>query len=167
MYKRQAIHSFCALTRGMWILDSGASEHMSSECSLLHDLSLLDYPMMISLPDGTQVKVTHKGKLRVADGLSLDNVLLVPQFKFNLIPIKRLCEQLHSTIQFIDNLCILQAPSQKRPLAIGRDHKGLYILDRTLFEAAAADTGKQLKVDQFPSCTVSYTHLTLPTNREV
>jgi len=27
------IHSFCALTRGTWILDSGASEHMSSEHS--------------------------------------------------------------------------------------------------------------------------------------
>jgi len=49
--------------------------------------------MMISLPDGTQVKVTHKGKLRVADGLILDNVLLVSQFKFNLLSIKRLCEQ--------------------------------------------------------------------------
>ena len=79
-------------------------------------------------------------------------MLLVPQFKFNLISIKRLCEQLHSTIQFTDSLCILQAPSQKRPLAIGRDHKGLYILDRRLFEAVAANTGKQLKVDQFPSC---------------
>jgi len=146
-----AIHSFCALTRGMWILDSGASEHMSSEYSFLHDISRLNHPMMISLPNGTQVKVTHKGKLRVATDLSLDNVLLVPQFKFNLISIKRLCEQLHSSIQFTDSICVLQAPSQKRPLVIGRDHQGLYILDRRLLEAAAAPS-KPLKNDQFSSC---------------
>ena len=78
-------------------------------------------------------------------------MLLVPQFKFNLISIKRLCEQLHSSIQFTDSICVLQAPSQKRPLVIGRDHQGLYILDRRLLEAAAA-TNQPLKNDQFSSC---------------
>jgi len=146
-----AIHSFCALTRGTWILDSGASEHMSSKSSFLHDLSRLEYPMMINLPDGTQVEVTHKGKLRVTDGLILNNVLLVPEFKLNLLSIKRLCEQLHSTIQFTDSMCILQAPSQRRPLVIGRDHKGLYILDKRLLETAA-NSGKQFKAGQFNSC---------------
>jgi len=131
-----AIHTFCALSQGVWILDSGASEHMSSEPDFLHDLSLLEHPMMINLPNGAQVKVTHKGKLRVSDGLVLRDVLLVPKFKFNLLSIKSLCEQLHSTVQFTESMCILQAPSQRKPVAIGRDHKGLYILDKKLLEAA-------------------------------
>jgi len=110
-YAFNAIHSFCVLSRGVWILDSGASEHMSSDSTCLHDLSLLDHPMMINLPNGTQVKVKHKGKLRVSDALILHDVLLVPKFKFNVLSIERLCEQLHSTIQFTEDMCILQGPS--------------------------------------------------------
>ena len=83
-----------------------------------------------------EVRGTHKGKLRISDTLVLHNVLLVPKFKFNLLSIKRLCAQLHSTIWFTEDMCILQGPSQRKPLAIGRDHQGLYILDKKLLEAA-------------------------------
>ena len=102
-----AIHAFCALSQSVWILDSGASEYMISKPDFLHDLSPLGHPMMINLPDGTQVKVIHKGNLKVSDGLVLHDVLLVPQFKFNLLSIKKLCEQLHSTVEFTESLCLL------------------------------------------------------------
>jgi len=136
-YALNNTYSFCVMNQGTWILDSGASEHMSSDSTALHDLSPLNCPIMINLPDGTKVKVTHKGKLRISDTLVLHDVLLVPQFKFNLLSIKRLCQQLNSTIQFTAEMCILQAPSQKKPLAIGRDHKGLYILDKKFLETTS------------------------------
>jgi len=53
-YALNAIHSFCVLSQGVWILDSGASEHMSLDSTFLHDLSPLDHPMVINLPDGSQ-----------------------------------------------------------------------------------------------------------------
>ena len=144
-----AIRYFCVLNRGVWILDSGASEHMSLESTFLHDLTLSTCPMMINLPNGTQVEVTHSGKLRITDGLILNDVLLVPKFKFNLLSIKRLYEQLHSIIQFIESNVLLQAPSQRKPLVIGRNYKGLYVLDKRLLEPA--DFGAQVKADQFCS----------------
>jgi len=49
------IRSFCVFSRGVWILDTGASDHMSSESTFLHDLTSLPCPMMINLPNGTQV----------------------------------------------------------------------------------------------------------------
>lgn len=103
---------------------------MSSELTSLHELTLLRSPILVNLPNGTQVKVTHKGKLRIGKGIVLNNVLLVPNFKFNLLSIKRLCEQLGCTVEFMERLCMLQAPSLRRPLAIGKDFIGLYILDR-------------------------------------
>ena len=90
--RTNVIHSFCALSQGMWILDSGASEHMCSNQSLLQNISVLNSPILVSLPNGTQVKVTQKGKLVVVENLILNGVLLVPNFKFNLLSIKRLCE---------------------------------------------------------------------------
>jgi len=61
----------------VWILNSGASEHTNLEPTFLHDLSQLKCPMMINLPNGIQVKVTPKEKLRITDGLILNDVLLV------------------------------------------------------------------------------------------
>jgi len=84
---------------------------MCSEHVCLHDLSLLSCPILVNFPSRTQVKVTHKGRLRIAKDLVLNDVLLVPNFKFNLLSIKRLHKQLHSTVQFTCTLCILQAPS--------------------------------------------------------
>ena len=87
-------------------------------------------------------------------------MLLVPNFKFNLLSVKRLCEQLHSTVQFTENLCILQAPSLRRPVAIGKDHKGLYVLDKEVFErlgiSKKSSAGHTMKEDsssiQFYRC---------------
>jgi len=134
-----AIRSFCVFSRGVWILDTRASEHMSSESTFLHDLTSLPCPMMINLPNGTQVQVTQSGKLRITNCLVMHNVLLVPQFKFNLLSIKRLCEQLHSTVQFSESLVLLQAPSQKKSLVIGKDYRGLYVLDKRLLAADGSE----------------------------
>ena len=134
MHVLNAVHSFCAMHKGAWILDSGASEHMSSDRQALHDLTLLKYPILVNLPNGTQVKVVYKGRLQVAKSLTLQDVLLVPNFKFNLLSIKKLCKQLKCTVEFIETLCILQAPFLKKPLAIGKDCMGLYVLDREVIQ---------------------------------
>jgi len=50
--------------------------------------------MIVKLPNSNQIKVTHQGKLRIAQDLILDHILLVPNFKFNLLSVKKLHEQL-------------------------------------------------------------------------
>ena len=60
-YVLNTVHSFCVLNQGVWIIESGASEHTCSEQSLLQKLSVLKYPILVSLPNGTQVMVTQKG----------------------------------------------------------------------------------------------------------
>ena len=81
----------------MWILNSGASEHTNLEPTFLHDLSQLK-SMMINLPNGSQVKVTPKEKLRITDGLILNDVLLVQSSN-------SICSQLKGYV----NNCIAQS----------------------------------------------------------
>ena len=63
----KSIHCLCALGHDDWILDSGASEHMCSKEATLHDLSLLQQPILVNLPNGSQAKVI---KLRLTKDLS-------------------------------------------------------------------------------------------------
>jgi len=107
VYNANAICSLCKLENGSRILDFGASDHMSFDVAALHDLRLLDSPMLVSLPNGDKVQVTLFGKLRIHNPLKLHHVLLVPHFKYNLLSVKRLAKQLHCEVIFTENLCLL------------------------------------------------------------
>lgn len=70
----------------VWILDSGATDHMI--CSL----SLFTTPpqcidLTIYLPTGTTTKATHRGHVTLHNGLTLHDALLVPTFSLNLISV--------------------------------------------------------------------------------
>ncbi|XP_015161200.1 uncharacterized protein [Solanum tuberosum] len=58
------------LTAGSWIIDSGASHHMTYTRDTLTNLRTLPYPFLITLPNGYKVKVTEIG-----DGPSLKSPL--------------------------------------------------------------------------------------------
>ncbi|KAH0738712.1 hypothetical protein KY290_037417 [Solanum tuberosum] len=111
-----------------WILDSGASNHMTFNISLLHNVTTLPYPILVDLPNGYKVKVTQIGSVALGPMISLEKVLFVPSFKYNLISINAMSIQSHCTISFTKTSCVMQAPSMKRPLVIGRAEAGLYFL---------------------------------------
>jgi len=90
-YALNGVHNFSALRKNTWILDSGASECMSSRQSSLHDLCVLDCLVLVNLPNGTKVKVTHQGKLKISSYLVSDHVPLVPHLKFIVLFVKRHC----------------------------------------------------------------------------
>ena len=92
-------HSYNLETSSL-ILDSRATNHMNFDIHALHDLILLERPILVSLSNGYKVQVTHHGKLRIDNGLILDCVLLVPNFKYNLMSVKRVASQLHCQVVF-------------------------------------------------------------------
>ncbi|XP_070021148.1 uncharacterized protein [Nicotiana sylvestris] len=87
-----------------WILDSGASNHMNFNKSLMSNIEFLPYPFLVVLPNGYKVKVSKIGDVVLTSKIVLQKVLFVPSFKFNL------------------------APSVKRPLEIGKVRNGLYLI---------------------------------------
>jgi len=145
-YICNAICCMCKLEKDAWIIDSGASDHMTFDANVLHDLQHLTEAVTISLPTGQTVQVTQYGKFRLNEWISLQHVLLVPLFKYNLLSVKKLTAQLHCSMVFSDKLCTLQGPSLKRPLAVGKEFLGLYILDKGLLQ--------QLKT--FPSSDLGF-----------
>lgn len=60
--------------------------------------------------------------------LTLQTILYVPAFKFNLVFVHKLCEQFHSIHIFSDFACFLQGLSLRKPLVLGEIEAGLYLL---------------------------------------
>lgn len=84
-YKATALSCFSHTYQDYeWIVDTGASNHMSQYLSLFHFLQLLPHPIHINLPDGTTKLIRYIGHIFLQPNLVLTNVLYVLDFKFNL-----------------------------------------------------------------------------------
>jgi len=70
-YNANTICCSCQLGNDTWILDSGASDHMSYDANILHDLKMFETPISVSLPNGHKVQVSHSGKLRLNNWIEL------------------------------------------------------------------------------------------------
>lgn len=91
-----------------WIIDQGASDHITSNLSSLNNVQSLHQPCPIKLLNGDVVYITHTGKLHISPDISLSNVLYVPSFKFNLLSISKLTTTLnYVAIFFFYLLCFL------------------------------------------------------------
>lgn len=89
-----------------WILDSGATNHITFNSNLLSDATPLQ--SVLHLPNNTTVPITHIGTVHLSSSHTLLEVLCVPSFHCNLISISQLSTQLSCRILFNKNLCVLQ-----------------------------------------------------------
>ncbi|KAL2252650.1 UNVERIFIED_CONTAM: Retrovirus-related Pol polyprotein from transposon TNT 1-94 [Sesamum indicum] len=91
-----------------WIMDSGASAHMSMNPDLFHNLRQLDTINSVKLSDGNMYKVEKIGDIRISDKLTLKNVLYIPHFKHNLLSVNALCEAGNINVIFTNSQCFVQ-----------------------------------------------------------
>ncbi|KAL2939464.1 Retrovirus-related Pol polyprotein from transposon RE1 [Bienertia sinuspersici] len=111
-----------------WLLDSGATDHVCSSLDFFVDF----HPVhrlhnTITIPDGRKVEVKHKGLVKLNNQVVLQDVLHVPEFKYNLISVHKLCKDLGCAVYFTDKHCYLQGLSQKELIMpLGDVQEGLY-----------------------------------------
>lgn len=88
---------------------------------------MTDTNNFITIPDGSQIRVTHIGTVILNNKITLSNVLLVPSFHYRLLPVHKHCEDMHSNVIFSTTQCHLQDLFQKSPpLLLGELHTGPY-----------------------------------------
>ena len=93
------VYCSCASTKTPeWILNTGATDHMTPVCKNLVEVEECKDSMHINLPDGSLAQITHKGQVHLANNLVLRNTLCVSSFRFNLLQVSKLTE---------DNNCIV------------------------------------------------------------
>jgi len=73
-----------------WVIDGGASHHMTPHIDILDNMHDLSEPIQIAQPDGKIIIVKKTGTVILDDGLILKEVLYTPTFQCNLISVQKL-----------------------------------------------------------------------------
>ena len=85
-----------------WIVDSGASDHMTGESTLFSSYSPCAGNQKIKIADGSFSAVAGKGSVVLSPELSLENVLHVPKLSCNLMSVSKLAEDTNCQTNFSD-----------------------------------------------------------------
>ena len=104
-----------------WILDSGASDHLSDNKDLFSSLTFISPLPMVTLANGSQSMAKGIGSAYPLPSLPLTFVLYVLDSPFNLISISKLTRDLNCLITFSDHSITLQDQSMGQTISIGRE----------------------------------------------
>lgn len=118
--------------RSKWIVDSGATCHMSHDRELFQEYSVLEKHVPVALGDGKKLEAIGKGVIRIkvqgrsakSTKLALHDVLHVPGLSYNLISVSKAAEY-GKTVVFKDQRCKI-TDSHGNTLACADRVGGLY-----------------------------------------
>ena len=102
-----------------WILDTGTSDHISSNKDFFSSLTFPSPLPTITLANGSQTIAKGIGSVCPLPSLPLTFVLYVPNFPFNLISISKLTHDLHCVLTFSHNSITLQDQRTGKTIGIG------------------------------------------------
>ena len=155
--------TFCFLTKSsndsVWIVDSGASDHVTYDLSLLHNVKKMSFTCNITMPNGKRAPITHSGSMFLRDKIEIHNVLYIPSFQYNLLSVSKLARQLSANVIFTPTSCVLQAPTTQKELLLGKEHKGLYLLHKDITDHQANLKTPSLNTESFSAVSLSSSEL--------
>ena len=111
-----------------WILDSGATDHMTFDAA---DFSQTSLPRRTSIANANGVisPVTGAGTVTLSPTLSLSNTLLVPSLSHKLLSVSQVTTDLNCVVLIYSTFCLLQDILTKEIIGRGTKRGGLYYMD--------------------------------------
>ncbi|KAL0561562.1 hypothetical protein IC582_001996 [Cucumis melo] len=123
-----------------WILDSGATNHLTSFSEHFVTYTSCAGNEKIQIADGSLAPITGKGQIVLFDGFSLQNVLHVPKLSYNLLSISKITRELHCKATFLPESVCFQDLNSRRTIGTARHSRGLYILNDDTFGSSISTT---------------------------
>lgn len=120
--------NMASCTTNTWIVDLGASDHITGSVEKLVNVKPAGGYLTITLPTCVVSQITHIGDVKMMNDLILCNVLVVPQFKHNSLSIHKLARDNECEIQFTPQACAIIHSATKLRKAVGKMCNGLYYL---------------------------------------
>ena len=97
----------------------------------------------MTLLDHSKFFVSFIGTVTLSSDVVLENVLYMPQFKFNLLSVSALAENSSLCLNFLSHTCVIQDVYHSRMIGKGDLINGLYVIDvgSSLFGNKVVDKG--------------------------
>ena len=114
-----------------WFLDIGATDHITGNPGNLHSLTPYTGSEGVMVGNGDVLQITHIGQANIKfghDSLQLNDVLLVPNIKKDLISVSKLTSDLPLKFEFDGDGFVIKDRSTNRVVAKGTKKDGLYAL---------------------------------------
>lgn len=127
-----------------WIIDPGATEHITCDSMLLENETSCGTEIPVKIPNGETVPVKSIGNANLPNGLKLNQVLNIPDFKCNLLSVSKLTRNLNCALTFFPDFCVMQDLPLRNLIGIGRHCDGLYLLEPTIKKGTALSWHKRL-----------------------
>ncbi|XP_026416542.1 uncharacterized protein LOC113311978 [Papaver somniferum] len=109
-----------------WILDTGASRHMTGSKEFLCKTYKISFSS-VKLPNGTYTIAPCEGTAVFGDNMRLYRVLYVPDLHCNLISLACLIKDLKCIVTLTDKLCVIQDRTTRTMIGVGEERDGVYI----------------------------------------
>lgn len=111
-----------------WVIDSGATHHVCHNRSLFTTIKPL-LNTFVTLPTGNLVSIIGLGPITLSDNITLQNVLFIPQFRFNLLSVSSFTKEIESMVGFTSHHCFIQDLTRALMIGKGTQIYNLYVLD--------------------------------------
>ena len=112
-----------------WIIDSGASDHMTDAHHLFTTYSPCAGNLKVKIADGTLSPIAGKGSIRISESITLNSFLHVPNLSCNLLSISQLTKQSNCSTKFLPSHCVFQDLSSGKTIGSAKECEGLYYFD--------------------------------------
>ena len=120
--------SIISTSPNTWVIDSGATDHMTSNSSIIG--SLTSPPVKsVQVANGNSMPITGAGNVSLSPTFSMSSVLIAPKLSNNLLSISKITKDLNCSVIFHSSHCIFQDNLTKMTIGIGRERNGLYYLE--------------------------------------
>ncbi|KAL0453801.1 UNVERIFIED_CONTAM: Retrovirus-related Pol polyprotein from transposon RE2 [Sesamum latifolium] len=142
---------FVASHGKLWLLDSGATTHITANKSYFTSLSMSALSP-VRLVDDTRSPVSGSGIVHPSKDLTLDNVFFALHFFVSLMSISQLHKSLNCLVTFFPSYCVFQDLQTKKTIGGGYERDSLYYLDTTTTPVSARALSASISPFQWHCC---------------
>jgi hypothetical protein len=124
-----ALNTFATPPDDPWIIDSGASDHMTGMSPLFSSYNPSSGRDKVRIAGGSLSPILGKGSVLVTPSMTLTSVLHVPNLVANLLSIARIIIELNCRVIFYSYYCFFQDLAMGKMIGSGSLKDDLYYLD--------------------------------------
>lgn len=142
----QSGNSFALITSksvnsSIWIVDSGASDHMTSTFNHFSTYIPCLRKQKIRVAHGSLSPIAGKGNVQISPTLCLKSVLYVPNLSYNLLSVGKLTDDLKCSVLFTSSSCNFQDPATGKMIGHAELKDGLYFSEADLVKKSQESQG--------------------------